>query len=52
MKADIDQFVREYEELCKKHNLMVISDGEPILVDKYDVGLWGLRESVAGDLLG
>ena len=46
----IDDFIKEYEVICKKYNLMIISDGEPIIVDKYRKDLWGIRKSVANDI--
>jgi len=47
---NIDDFINEYEKLCKKHNLMIVADGEPICVMAYEKTLWNIRKSVAGDL--
>ena len=47
----IDNFIKEYEILCKKHKLMIISDGEPIIVDTYEKSLWNIRKSIAGELI-
>ena len=39
------RFLGEYEALCRKHNLMVFSDGESVEVDEADENLWGINES-------
>lgn len=36
-------FINEYRELCKKHNLMVLSEGEIVVVAEYEDNLWGLE---------
>ena len=44
-REELEEFYKEYRELCKKHNLMVCSDGEEVQISKYEEGLWGLKES-------
>jgi hypothetical protein len=41
---NVEEFLDEYEQLCRKHNLMVFSDGESVEVDEADENLWGIRE--------
>lgn len=38
-------FLKEYSELCKKHGLMVLSEGEQVQIAPYEEDLWGLEES-------
>lgn len=47
---EVDAFIREYEALCKKHRLMVLSEGEPVTVGEYEKDLWGIREYTAQDI--
>jgi hypothetical protein len=37
-------FLKEYELLCKKHDLMVFSEGEPVWVGKADEDLWDVEK--------
>ena len=46
----VDDFVREYEKLCQKHGLMILSDGEPIQLDLYRNDLWSLHSRIAQEL--
>lgn len=46
----IEAFLDEYEALCRKHGLMVLSEGEALQVDEADETLWHIRESVRADL--
>ena len=37
-------FLHEYTELCRKHGLMVLSNGEPVVVGDADEDLWGIEQ--------
>jgi len=52
LPENYEAFYREYEALCKKHGLMVISEGEEVTIYRYREGLWGLRNSTADDDVG
>ena len=39
------KFLAEYEVLCRKYGLMVLSDGEPVTIGAFEEGLWGIEES-------
>ena len=45
LPGNYDAFYREYEALCRKHNLMVLSDGEEVTIGKADKNLWGVKKS-------
>jgi hypothetical protein len=38
-------FLREYRDLCRKHGLMVCSDGEEVEVGKANHDLWGVARA-------
>jgi hypothetical protein len=38
-------FFEEYKQLCMKHGLMVLSDGEKVTIGGYDKDLWGIKNS-------
>lgn len=38
-------FYQEYKTLCKKHGLMICSEGESVDIDRYEDGLWEVKES-------
>lgn len=42
---NVTKFLEEYEQLCRKHNLMVFSEGESVEVDKADEDLWAIRQN-------
>lgn len=44
---EVVSFIKEYEKLCSKYNLMVFSDGESVEVDKADDGFGGIRMGTA-----
>ena len=39
------KFLEEYEALCRKHGLMVLSDGEEVQLGPFHKDLWNVRES-------
>ena len=39
-----EKFLVEYETLCRKYNIMVLSDGESVELGRFEEGLWGIRE--------
>jgi hypothetical protein len=43
-------FIKEYRELCKKYNIMVLSDGEQVSLGRYEEDLW-LLEKETFDLI-
>lgn len=45
LNEEYEDFYEEYEALCKKHGLMVLSDGEQVQIGSRDEKLWGLKES-------
>lgn len=45
--ANVVAFMAEYESLCRKHGLMVSSDGEPVSIGPADSDLWGIKTSTA-----
>lgn len=52
MKVDqkYKAFYREYDKLCRKYGLMVLSDGEPVVIGEVDRKLWGLWLHTVRDL--
>ena len=40
-----NDFLEEYKALCKKHRLMVLSDGEEVQIGPYGDDLWQIEES-------
>jgi hypothetical protein len=36
------ELIKEYEVLCRKYNLMILSEGEIVEVGKADDTLWGI----------
>ena len=47
---EVAQFLKEYESLCKKHGLMVLSEGEEVSVGPLDDSLWGIRKTTAHNI--
>lgn len=45
LPENVEAFLAEYETLCRKHGLMVLSEGEAVEVCPVDDELWGIRES-------
>ena len=45
MPPEYIAFLLEYESLCKRHGLMVFSEGEQVCVGSYEAGLWRIVES-------
>jgi hypothetical protein len=43
----LDAFLDEYEALCLKHHLMVLSEGEQVWVEEASENLWGIRRSTS-----
>ena len=44
-------FLKDYRELCKKHGLMILSDGEEVEVGEYEKDLWGVRRTTIAKFL-
>ena len=40
--AKMEAFLDEYRALCRRHGLMVFSDGEAVQIGDADEELWGL----------
>ena len=45
------KFLKEYSELCRKHGLMICSDGEQVQIGAVDKDLWGVEESTKDFLI-
>lgn len=43
-------FLKDYEVLCRKYKLMVLSEGEQVVVGKSNKTLWNIRSSTISDL--
>jgi hypothetical protein len=43
-------FLREYKALCRKYDLMVSSDGEPVSVSKADKHLWYIAKRTVEEI--
>jgi len=44
-RKTLNQFFDEYEALCRKYGIMLLSDGEEVWADKMCEGFWQVRET-------
>ena len=44
------EFLDDYEKLCRKHKLMVLSEGEKVTIGDYERLLWNIRLNTIRDL--
>ena len=49
-KEKLLAFVKEYVELCDRHGVMILSEGEELQVDEADDNLWGIRDIAEGQV--
>lgn len=50
LPAAYRDFLEDYREICEKHKLMVLSDGEPVEIGPYDPALWDIEGNTADKL--